>query len=412
MDPVSLTPVVFSLVLPYLQKIAEKAVESLPEAVGKVWDVVKEKMTTKPETASLPADLEKTPDSAVVQGAFQYQLEKLLANDDAFAKQLAELVEVAKNQQGGSTAPAVLRARAGDTLAQLGDPRFNADLWHLPTDENFGFVRIPAGMFLMGSDDKDKQAEDREKPQHEVELPEYWMAKYPVTVAQYRTFVENSSYKTNDERALQGNLNHPVVNVTWYDALEYSKWLDSELRKVAQEKVGAGEKHSFWQELAEGKLGVTLPSEAEWEKAARWNPSPNGRGQGEGVSYIYPWGDEFDPEKANTDHTGIGTTSSVGCFPAWGHGLYDMSGNVWEWTRSILGRWEKSGHKIIFGYPYNGSDGREDLVASKDFTRGLRGGSFYDQSGNARCAYRGGGSPDYWDWDFGFRAVVSPVLPS
>ena len=117
MDPVSLTPVVFSLVLPYLQKIAEKAVDALPDAVGKVWDVVKEKMTAKPETASLPAGLEKKPDSTVVQGAFQYQLEKLLENDEAFAKQLAELVEAAKNQQGGSTSYSA-NVKGGGAIAQ------------------------------------------------------------------------------------------------------------------------------------------------------------------------------------------------------------------------------------------------------------------------------------------------------
>lgn len=293
------------------------------------------------------------------------------------------------------------RANAGNTLSQLGDPHFTPDLWHLPADETLGFVRIPAGVFLMGSDDKDKQAHEREKPQHEVYLPEYWMAKYPVTVAQYRSFVESSGYKTRDEDALLGNLNHPVVNVAWYDSLEYSKWLDGELRKVAKEKVGAGEKHPFWQGMAEGKLQVTLPSEAEWEKAAR---GTDGR--------IYPWGDEFDPEKANTSPTKIGGTSSVGCFPAWGHGLYDMSGNVWEWTRSILGKWEKSDHKILFNYPYINSDGREDLEALKDFTRVLRGGSFYSLSGLARCAVRLRLSLVSRDRNYGFRVVVSPVLPS
>jgi len=291
------------------------------------------------------------------------------------------------------------RADAGNTLATLGDPRFNADLWHLPADEILGFVRIPAGRFLMGSVDKDEQAQEREKPQHEVELPEYWMAKYPVTVAQYRSFVENSGYKTRVEEALLGNLNHPVVYVTWYDALEYSKWLDGELRKAATEKVSAGEKHPFWQGMAEGKLQVTLPSEAEWEKAAR---GADGR--------IYPWGNEFDPEKANTGPTGIGTTSSVGCFPAWGDGLYDMSGNVWEWTRSLWGKdWQKSQHN----YPYNPKDKeRENLEAEKDILRVLRGGSFNYPSDLARCACRGRNYPDNWDWNFGFRVVVSPVLPS
>jgi len=310
------------------------------------------------------------------------------------------LLKAWRDASDNLTTPAILRANAGNTLSQLGDPRFNVDLWHLPSDETLGFVRIPASKFLMGSDDKDEQAEDIEKPQHEVDLPEYWMAKYPVTVAQFRKFVEATDYKFENWRWNQV-ATHPVVAVTWYEVMEYSKWLDGELRKVAKEKVTAGEKNSFWQGLTEGKLQVTLPSEAEWEKAAR---GTDGR--------IYPWGNEFDPEKANTSPTKIGGTSSVGCFPAWEHGLYDMSGNVWEWTRSILGKWEKSDHKIIFNYPYIYSDGREDLEASKDFTRILRGGSFIVQSVIARCAYRLRDYPDLGLRNYGFRVVVSPVLPS
>lgn len=294
------------------------------------------------------------------------------------------------------------RADAGNTLSQLGDPRFNADLWHLPVDEILGFVHIPAGKFLMGSDDKDEQAQEREKKQHEVKLPEYWIAKYPVTVAQYRSFVENSRYKTNDEDALQGSLNHPVVYVTWYDALEYTRWLDVELQNIAKEKVTASEKHPVWKGLAEGKLQVTLPSEAEWEKAAR---GTDGR--------IYPWGDEFDPEKANTDPTGIGSISAVGCFPAWQHGLYDMSGNVWEWTRSIFGKRDEK-YNIVeqYKYPYDGEDGREDLRKPKEFVRSLRGGSFHNRSDSARCACRYRFYPDFRLRSLGFRVVVSPRLPS
>ncbi len=292
------------------------------------------------------------------------------------------------------------RADAGNTLSQLGDPRFNPDLWHLPADETLGFVRIPAGKFLMGSDDKDKQADDDEKPQHEVELPEYWMAKYPVTVAQFRAFTEATKYKF-DRWGDNQISTHPAVSVNWYDALEYSKWLDSELRKVAKEKLQAGEQNPFWQGMAEGKLQVTLPSEAEWEKAAR---GMDGR--------IYPWGDDFDPDKANTDPTGIGTTSTVGCFPAFQHGLYDMSGNVWEWTRSISAT--INGSKIKDNsYPYIATDGREDLSKPRECLRGLRGGSFIVDSLNSRCAFRYGYDPDFGYWGYGFRVVVvSPGLLS
>lgn len=335
-------------------------------------------------------------------GAALLEIEKPDAH--ASETQADLLLKVWRDASDTLTAPAILRARAGSTLSQLGDPRFNADLWYLPADETLGFVRIPAGKFLMGSNDKDEQVQEREKPQHEVELLEYWMAKYPVTVAQYRSFVENSGYKTKVEYTWQGSLNHPVVNMTWYDALEYTKWLSGELRKIAEEKVQAGERTPFWQGMAAGKLQVTLPSEAEWEKAAR---GTDGR--------IYPWGNEFDLEKANTNPTEIGGTSAVGCFPAGQHGLYDISGNVWEWTRSVFSLQKEEVNEVIkvYNYPYNDKDGREDIMANRNSSRGLRGGSFINQSGDVRCASRdrGWSLPDFNSRNNGFRVVVSPILP-
>ena len=93
------------------------------------------------------------------------------------------------------------------------------------------------------------------------------------------------------------------------------------------------------------KAAGTLPSEAEWEKAARGTDAP-----------IYPWGDSIDSKHANYADTGIGTTSAVGCFPAGGspHGCLDMAGNVWEWTRSL---WGENWTKLEFGYPYDAEDG-------------------------------------------------------
>jgi len=300
----------------------------------------------------------------------------------------------------GNRLNAVERVKAGTTLSSLGDPRFNAELWQLPKDETLGFVRIPAGKFLMGSDDKDKAARDDEKPQHGVHLEEFWMAKYPVTVGQYRYFVEKSGYKTSDTDALEGFSNHPVVYVTWYDALEYTKWLNGEIRQYAAKQTQAGANHPFWQGLAASNLQATLPSEAEWEKAAR------------GIGgQIYPWGNDFDAEKANTAETQISDPSAVGCFPAGANGLFDMSGNVWEWTRSLWGKdWDKPSYK----YPYEPKDKeREKLEAEREIRRVLRGGSFYSESGLARCAYRNWYNPDYRGWSLGFRVVVvSPVLPS
>jgi formylglycine-generating enzyme required for sulfatase activity len=161
------------------------------------------------------------------------------------------------------------------------------------------FVRIPAGEFIMGSDkQKDPQASDDETPQHKIRLDEYWIGKTPVTNAQYAVFAK----ATNQKFALpKGKENHPVVNVSWNDAAVFCQWLS----KLSGQQV-------------------RLPSEAEWEKAAR---GTNGR--------IYPWGDEWDAKKCNSRDSGIRNTTPVGKFSPAGdspYGCVDMAGNVWEWV--------------------------------------------------------------------------------
>lgn len=302
------------------------------------------------------------------------------------------------------------RSMAGNLLASLGDPRFNANSWNLPIGVMFGFIRIPAGKFLMGSELKnDSQAHHTEQPQHTVDIPyDYYVARYPVTVAQYKIFLEESGYKTTYETSMLGVPNHPAVNVTWYESLEYCRWLDKKLKNLISQTIkDAPDKGSlaFWQGLAENKLHVSLPSEAEWEKASR---GVDGR--------TYPWGNKFDPSYANMDQTGIGTTSSVGCFPSGvcPYGMLDMSGNVWEWTRSIYGEWDKEKSKFqnIALYPYNSEDGREDLNKPANYSRVSRGGSFRYASGALRCARRSGGDLNLRYVGVGFRLAISPMLRS
>jgi formylglycine-generating enzyme required for sulfatase activity len=308
-------------------------------------------------------------------------------------RRLAELL------QSGQLAP-LERARAGDTLARLGDPHFDPQHWFLPAgDPLLGFVEVPAGQFWMGSDKKlDKETFDDEFPRHSLALPAYYIARYPVTVAQFRRFVEET-HTGFDRWQWNPVLNHPVVGVAWYEALQYCRWLDEKLREEAREMgtrdrgMGDEAAHRFWEGLANGKLAVTLPSEAEWEKAAR---GTDGR--------IYPWGNQFDPDKANTSETGLGGTSPVGCFPggASPYGLLDASGNVWEWTRSL---WNK--------YPYPESGGelakREDLAAPGITNRVVRGGAFSYDLRYARCACRYWLDPLLRGRNLGFRVVVSPL---
>ena len=164
--------------------------------------------------------------------------------------------------------------------------------------------------------------------------------------------------------SLRGLPNHPVVAVTWHRALDYCTWLTERLREWAgtPEPLATLLRKDGWQ--------VLLPSEAEWEKAARG-----------GDGRIYPWGKEPDPNRANYANTGIDATSTVGCFPggASAHGVEELSGNVWEWTRSLWGDdWKKPSYR----YPYKPDDGRENLDAADNIHRVLRGGAFVNPLGS------------------------------
>jgi formylglycine-generating enzyme required for sulfatase activity len=277
--------------------------------------------------------------------------------------------------------PPVDRAQAGEALAALGD------------DRNFDeLVEVDAGSFLMGDDN-----DDAAKPQHRLTLPAFKIGKYQVTNTQYLHFVEATGRDwQSPERNSVERGNCPARWVSWHDARAYCEWLTK-----------------VWR--AEGKIGprevVRLPTEAEWEKAARGSlPSPATGGGGAGGGGIYPWGDDWDANKCNASETGIGDTCVVGMFPT-GESPYhclDMAGNVWEWTISL---WGKDFSAPSFKYPYKVGDKREDLKAGDDVLRVIRGGSFDFRRG-CRCAFRGRGYPlDDWN-NLGFRVVVSPISPA
>jgi len=351
-----------------------------------------------------PANVEQEHSGKATRGRLQSVLKAMMTDDDSFSP--------------GK------RVEAGQLLARIGDPRIEVlDPLHIE------WIDIPAGPFTMGTrrenlpdhPDKDiRKLFEQETPQHECHLPyAYKIARFPITVAQFRAFVEAKGYENaaywpearqaglwqdGQVRLYTWNmntreyeqswvnapadygepfnlLNHPQVGVSWYEALAFSRWLTDLLRD-------SGKLPDGWR--------VTLPSEAEWEKAARGADAP-----------IYPWGNEPDPNRANYDDTGIGTTSPVGCFPggAGPYGVEELSGNVWEWTRSL---WGCKAPESEFPYPYRFDDGRENLDAGDDYARVLRGGAFNNYDFVVRAAFRGWVDPDVRLDDLGFRVVFSP----
>jgi hypothetical protein len=128
--------------------------------------------------------------------------------------------------------PVIERVAAGNVLADLGDPRFREDLYYLPDDDWLGFVKIPSGKFWMGSDPKiDEFAKKEEQPNFQLYLPLFYIAKYPVILAQWAKFVEEEGYHPRNSNSLRGKENHPVVWVTWYEALKFCDWLNESLMR-------------------------------------------------------------------------------------------------------------------------------------------------------------------------------------
>jgi formylglycine-generating enzyme required for sulfatase activity len=287
---------------------------------------------------------------------------------------------------------------AGDVLAGLGDPRFEPRLFDLPGDKMLGFVPIPADpAFRLGtsSSDADRvgRTVDGHVSQHEINdhvtpTAAFYIGRYAVTVAQFKAFVDATGQEVGDPDALTGPDNRPVRWVNWREALAYCQWLNRVLAsspEFADSEISALVRHGGW--------SVNLPSELEWEKAARG-----------GGNAIFPWGDDPDPDRANYRNTRMDAASPVGCFPPNSYGLFDIVGNVFAWTRSL---WGPNFASPTFRYPYDPADRRrEDLAASDEVLRIVRGGSWLNPLESARCACRDRFYPNLRNDYVGFRVAL------
>ena len=253
-----------------------------------------------------------------------------------------------------------------------------------------GMVLIPAGSFEMGSEGAG--APIAEQPVHTVHLDAFYMDVYEVTNAQFKAFVDSNPQWQKDRIAdgfhggdyllhwsgtnyPSGRAEHPVVWVSWYAAMAYAEW-----------------------------AGKRLPTEAEWEYAARGGLSGK----------KYPWGDTITPADANYDDH-VGDITPVGRYAANGYGLYDMAGNVWEWC---LDAWVEDFYAVS-GNSRNPIAGGETIqwvldnftTISTDFARALRGGSWSYGSRYLRVAARSGFEPTGIFDDIGFRCARGTVTP-
>jgi formylglycine-generating enzyme required for sulfatase activity len=254
---------------------------------------------------------------------------------------------------------------------------------------DFDWVEIPGGEFQYGDKDSKYAAKPKKLP-----LPTFHISRYPVTSMQFQAFLDDPEgcadprwfdglAALDDDRPMGEQYfkfaNHPRDTVNWYQAMAFCRWFswrcDStyDLKKVEE-----------W--------AVRLPTEYEWEKAARGASGQDG-------GRLYPYEGDFDAAKGNTYETGIGQTSAVGIFPngASPYGVMDMSGNVWEWCLSNHDKPALEARK-------------EDLRTEN--SRVLRGGSWFDNHDGARAVVRVDAHPAVRDYDFGFRVVVVVGPPS
>lgn len=252
-------------------------------------------------------------------------------------------------EEGRLSAPE--REKAGRRLSAWGDPR---DLQALAT--------VPGGMFTFGSNTHPNSA-----PPHPVGVEPFRIGIYPVVNAHYGAFVRETGRLWRSPDGFEAErASAPATDLTWHDARAYCDWLTGK-----------------WQE--QGLIGkdevIRLPTEPEWERAARGD-QPDA---GDDV-IVYPWGAVWQDDAANSEEAGFNTTCTVGLFPKGRspYGCFDMAGQVWEWGTTL---WGDDMAVPSFRYPY-ADDGREALDAAPSIRRVLRGGCFSSGKLKACTTYR------------------------
>ncbi|THV53238.1 hypothetical protein BGAL_0056g00360 [Botrytis galanthina] len=271
------------------------------------------------------------------------------------------------------TLPITQRLKAGRTLSMLGDPR---DLKSLTT--------VPSNTFTIGS-----STHPNSSPPHSITISSYRIGVFPVVNQEYAKFVKKTGRNWNSPDGLSpARGNFPATDLSWYDARAYCTWLTE--RWQVSGKIALDEE-------------VRLPTEPEWEIAARGSQVPDNE-----TESIYPWGTEWNASYVNYKDLPWNERCSVGLFPknVSPFGCFDMVGNVWEWCSSL---WGEDVNTSSFSFPYREDDGRENTDADATIRRVIRGGCFDSSREEISCTYRGSLEPMEWRRENGFRIVVANI---
>jgi formylglycine-generating enzyme required for sulfatase activity len=300
--------------------------------------------------------------------------------------QIEQLVNIATAGELNLSGPVTVNVFSSAPLRQLGTETAAAlDATGSLSRASFEpeTVYVPGGSSVIGSDGGDGVYE-YETPRSVMTLPAYRIARYPITNAQYLEFARRTRAAVPSEvgwllasvgqEPPPGKGEHPVVGLSWDEAVGYCRWLSEVTKRPYR-----------------------LPSEAEWEAAAR---GTDGR--------RYPWGNAFDIAYCNSIEAGVGATTAVGAHAPQGDSVYgcsDMAGNVWEWTSTI---WGVDRVHAQFGPPYRTDDGRDSLQPSVPYRelRICRGGSFRERCDRVACTARNRQPAGSRDSGRGFRVVM------
>ena len=261
-------------------------------------------------------------------------------------------------------------------IDQMEDQRFDPNNYYLSRKKDYGFVKINM------------------ETSHGKYI--FYVSTYQTTNSQFNSFLNNSNYKCNYQFP-EHEHNHPVAWISWYDAIAYAKWINNIFKSEISTPV-KGEKINIFEELlTDSNYQICLLSEKEWVYASTL-----------GKNILYPWGNKVATNFCNFKTSKINKTCPVGCYldGISESGLFDLSGNTWEWLRT---KWGPSFEKRKYKNTLQFEDDRDNINTESNFLRAMKGGSFLVENKRLKIKYEDAVPPDSTDDGDGFRVGLVKI---